>query len=107
MNPAPTETREKNQGIEKKKIVKAVWFITLRCNFKCRYCHAEQVGGGNDGLDFELNDPPLLMVEGAYKYNQSGRLPGTVKVGGWNHFGEAYGDAQAVAVGQASAAGKS
>jgi len=41
----------------------------------------------SNGLDFELNDPPLLMVEGAYKYNQSGRLPGTVKVGGWNHFG--------------------
>jgi porin len=42
----------------------------------------------NDGLDFELDDPPLLMIEGAYKYNQSGRLPGTVKVGGWNHFGD-------------------
>jgi porin len=41
----------------------------------------------SNGLDFELNDPPLLMVEGAYKYNQSGRLPGTVKIGGWNHFG--------------------
>jgi porin len=40
----------------------------------------------NDGLDFELDDPPLLMVEGAYKYNQE-RLPGTIKVGGWNHFG--------------------
>jgi porin len=41
----------------------------------------------SNGLDFELNDPPLLMVEGAYNYNQSGPLPGTVKVGGWNHFG--------------------
>jgi porin len=41
----------------------------------------------NDGLDFNLDDPPLFMVEGAYKYNQEGRLPGTVKVGGWNHFG--------------------
>jgi porin len=40
----------------------------------------------NDGLDFELDDPPLLMVEGAYKYNQE-RLAGTIKVGGWNHFG--------------------
>ncbi len=28
------------------------------------------------------------MIEGAYKYNQSGRLPGTVKLGGWNHFGD-------------------
>ena len=40
----------------------------------------------NDGLDFELDDPPLLMVEGAYNYNQE-RLAGTVKLGGWNHFG--------------------
>jgi porin len=40
----------------------------------------------NNGLDFELDDPPLLMVEGAYKYNQD-RLAGTVKIGGWNHFG--------------------
>jgi porin len=26
----------------------------------------------SNGLDFELDDPPLLMVEGAYKYNQNG-----------------------------------
>jgi len=41
----------------------------------------------NDGLDFELDDPPLLMTEGAYKYHQSG-LAGTIKFGGWNHFGK-------------------
>jgi porin len=41
----------------------------------------------NDGLDFELDDPPLLMVEGAYTYNPN-RLKGTVKLGGWNHFGK-------------------
>ena len=41
----------------------------------------------SNGLDFELDDPPLLMVEGAYKYNQE-RLAGTVKLGGWNHFGD-------------------
>jgi porin len=40
----------------------------------------------SNGLDFELDDPPLLMVEGAYKYNQE-RLAGTAKLGGWNHFG--------------------
>jgi porin len=39
------------------------------------------------GLDFELDDPPLLMVEGAYTYNPDG-LRGIVKVGGWNHFGK-------------------
>ena len=41
----------------------------------------------SDGLDFSLDSPPLLMIEGRYKYNQSGQLPGVVKVGGWNHFG--------------------
>jgi porin len=41
----------------------------------------------SNGLDFELDDPPLLMVEGAYKYNQE-RLAGTAKLGGWNHFGD-------------------
>ncbi len=41
----------------------------------------------DDGLDFRFNSPPLLMIEGAYKYNQDGQLPGNVKLGGWNHFG--------------------
>jgi porin len=41
----------------------------------------------SDGLDFNLDSPALLMVEGSYKYNRTGQLPGTVKVGGWNHFG--------------------
>jgi porin len=41
------------------------------------------------GLEFELDDDPLLMVEGAYSYDLAGgRLPGTIKIGGWNHFGE-------------------
>ncbi|MGH6866159.1 MAG: carbohydrate porin [Methyloceanibacter sp.] len=38
------------------------------------------------GLDFELDDPPLLMAEGAYTYNEDG-LRGIIKIGGWNHFG--------------------
>lgn len=43
----------------------------------------------NHGTDFELDDDPLLMVEGAYNYELAGgRLPGTIKIGGWNHFGE-------------------
>jgi len=41
----------------------------------------------SDGLDFSLDSPPLLMIEGRYRYNQSGQLPGVVKIGGWNHFG--------------------
>ncbi len=40
------------------------------------------------GLNFGIHGPPLLFVEGAYSYNKGpGQLPGTVKVGGWNHFG--------------------
>lgn len=40
------------------------------------------------GLDFPLGDPPLLMIEGAFKYNQGeGQLPGTIKLGGYKNFG--------------------
>lgn len=40
------------------------------------------------GLDFRLGDPPLLIVEGAYSRGPGhARLPGTVKLGGWHHFG--------------------
>jgi porin len=42
----------------------------------------------NNGLEFNLEVPPLLMAEAVYKYSQGkGQLPGTVKLGGWNHFG--------------------
>jgi porin len=42
-----------------------------------------------NGLDFRLKDPPLLIVEGAYSYNKEhGGLSGTIKVGGWRHFGD-------------------
>lgn len=48
-----------------------------------------------DGLDFRLKDKPLLMAEGALSYGQSepfgsaaGILPGTIKLGGWHHFGD-------------------
>jgi porin len=42
-----------------------------------------------NGLDFRLEDPPLLIVEGAYSYNkEGGGLPGTIKIGLWRHFGD-------------------
>lgn len=41
----------------------------------------------DNGLDFRLDTPPLVIAEGTYKYNQNGRLPGTIKIGGWNQFG--------------------
>ena len=41
-----------------------------------------------DGLDWGLRNSALLMIEGAYSYSLAGgTLPGTIKVGGWNHFG--------------------
>lgn len=50
-------------------------------------CHGNPQVCNNNGLDFRLDDPPLLMVEGAYRYNED-RLAGTIKLGGWNHFGD-------------------
>lgn len=41
------------------------------------------------GLDFRLDDPPLVAAEASYTYNREGAgLPGVIKVGGWNHFGD-------------------
>ena len=40
------------------------------------------------GTEFRLEDAPLLMLEGQFKYN-IGDLPGTLKLGGWkqlNHY---------------------
>jgi porin len=41
----------------------------------------------DDGLDFRLDSPPLVIAEGSYKYNQDDHLPGTIKIGAWNQFG--------------------
>ena len=41
-----------------------------------------------NGLAFPIDAPPLLMAEGAYKYNQgAGELAGTVKLGGYYNSG--------------------
>ena len=42
------------------------------------------------GLAFRIDDPPLVMGEVQWKYNRdksASFLPGTIKVGGWQHFG--------------------
>ncbi|RZN17936.1 carbohydrate porin [Bradyrhizobium sp. Leo121] len=42
------------------------------------------------GTNFRVNDPPLLMGELQYRYNQdkdSRGLAGTLRLGGWHHFG--------------------
>lgn len=40
------------------------------------------------GLDFPIDQPPLLIAEGAFKYGRgAGQLPGTIKVGGYHNFG--------------------
>jgi porin len=41
-----------------------------------------------NGLEFRLDDPPLLLVEADYSYNKSRGLPGTIKLGGWRDFGK-------------------
>jgi porin len=41
-----------------------------------------------DGLEFRLDDPPLLLVEADYSYNKRAVLPGTIKLGGWYDFGK-------------------
>jgi porin len=43
------------------------------------------------GVNFRVQDPPLVMGEAQYKYNQdkaSTGLAGIVRVGFWHHFGE-------------------
>ena len=42
------------------------------------------------GLNFRVNDPPLMLSEVQYAYNRAkdaAGLPGTVKLGGWYHAG--------------------
>jgi len=42
------------------------------------------------GLNFRLKDPPLVIAEARYRYNQgedAAWLPGTLKLGGYGHFG--------------------
>jgi porin len=42
------------------------------------------------GINFRLQDPPFLIGEAQFKYNQasgSGGLAGTLKLGAWHHFG--------------------
>lgn len=49
----------------------------------------EQIADPN-GVNFRLHDPALWFGEAQYSYNQDKDLPGlagTVKVGGWYHFG--------------------
>jgi porin len=50
-------------------------------------CKGDPQVCNSNGLDFRLDDPPLLMIEGDYQHSQDG-LAGTIKIGGFNHFGE-------------------
>jgi len=60
--------------------------------------NGDPAGAGEDdpqlrnrhGVNFRVNDPPLLISEVQYAYNQEKNakgLPGTVKLGGWYHAG--------------------
>jgi porin len=48
----------------------------------------EQETRNRAGVNFRLNDPPLVMGEAQVNYSlgETG-LPGTLKLGGWRHFG--------------------
>jgi porin len=49
-----------------------------------------QASVNRTGTNFRVNDPPLLMGELQYRYNQdkhSSGLAGTLRLGGWHHFG--------------------
>ncbi len=50
-------------------------------------CDGDPQVCNDNGLDFRLKDPPLLIAEGSYEYNPNG-LRGLITVGGWNHFGD-------------------
>ncbi|WP_036255739.1 carbohydrate porin [Methylocapsa acidiphila] len=42
------------------------------------------------GINFRIQDPPFVIAEAQYRYNQDKNAPGlagTVRVGGWYHFG--------------------
>ena len=46
------------------------------------------------GINFRLKDPPFLIGEAQFKYNQaadSAGLAGTIRLGAWHHFGN-FGD---------------
>lgn len=53
------------------------------------HCQGDPQLCNNDGLDFRLDTPPLLIAEANYKYNQD-KLGGEIKVGGWNQFGSSH-----------------
>ena len=51
----------------------------------------EQGTVNTTGTNFRVNDPPLLMAEIQYRYNQEASdrgLAGILRLGGWHHFGE-------------------
>jgi porin len=50
----------------------------------------EQGTVNRTGTNFRVNDPPLLMGEVQYRYNQGDGdgLAGILRLGGWHHFGK-------------------
>jgi len=54
-------------------------------------CKGDPQRCNQHGLEFRLRDSPFAIAEAQIKYNQdkgSSALPGTIKVGGWKHFGQ-------------------
>ena len=51
----------------------------------------DQARANRHGTNFRVNDPPLVMAELQYRYNQdkaSSGLAGILRLGGWYHFGK-------------------
>jgi porin len=99
------------------------WSPARELTFRAAVFNGDPAGPGTgnpvlrdpDGLAFRINDPPLVIAELEYNYNQdhrleednpnqearvpqtpqgagraqsAGGLPGTIKIGGWYHTGE-------------------
>lgn len=55
---------------------------------QCGYPDPEQCN--RYGLNFRVNDPPFVISEMQYRYNQDAKataLAGGIRIGGWHHFG--------------------
>lgn len=54
-------------------------------------CQGDPQRCNDHGTEFRLKDTPFAIAEAEFKYNQdknASALPGTIKVGGWKHFGQ-------------------
>jgi porin len=51
------------------------------------HCTGDPQVCNKNGLEFRLDVPPLVLAEVSYGYSLEQWLQGTIKIGGWNHYG--------------------